>query len=594
MGREKGSAWRKGSKAEVQDAELRSGTGCPQSRTSGGTGEGDAGAKEERSGLWPEHGRDAHATGEEAALAAPSTPDALHAFVERELGVRAAREGLVEGHAGPFDYLVHAFFEGAWVRGAGGAWVRGEGVAPDCVVWACRGGGKTFLGAAATLLDLLFKAGVQVRILGGSLEQSARMYAHLRGMLERPGLKGLVAGRPTARRVALVNGSGAEILAASETSVRGTRVQKIRCDEVDLFDEGVWAAAQLVTRSLPVRGPWGTVVKGSVEALSTMHRPFGPMWRLVEHVLRGEGGALVEPGAAGEGSPLVSGPRERRPVFRWGVVDVLGPCGPERACEGCALRVECAGRAKERRPEDAGHVSVEDALAMRARVGSAVWEAEMLCLRPRRTDSVYPEFDPAAHVVGDAACAGPFELFVAGMDFGYRSEAVVLLAGVDARGVVTVLREHAASQMRVREHAAVVRGWIDGGVCDGAARPGLAWVGVDPAGGAVNEQTGKTAIDVLKDAGLTVRSRRAGLTGGINLVRARLEPWAGDGGAGGPRLRVHRGCERLIECLARYHYPPGRPEATEPVKDGHDHACDALRYLVINLEREGPAWARWA
>ncbi len=25
----------------------------------------------------------------------------------------------------------------------------------------------------------------------------------------------------------------------------------------------------------------------------------------------------------------------------------------------------------------------------------------------------------------------------------------------------------------------------------------------------------------------------------------------------------------------------------EPVKDGHDHACDALRYLIVSLELSG-------
>ena len=32
------------------------------------------------------------------------------------------------------------------------------------------------------------------------------------------------------------------------------------------------------------------------------------------------------------------------------------------------------------------------------------------------------------------------------------------------------------------------------------------------------------------------------------------------------------------------YYPEGRPESTEPVKDGFDHAADALRYLVVNLD----------
>ena len=34
-----------------------------------------------------------------------------------------------------------------------------------------------------------------------------------------------------------------------------------------------------------------------------------------------------------------------------------------------------------------------------------------------------------------------------------------------------------------------------------------------------------------------------------------------------------------------YHYPPQSPEAETPVKDGHDHAADALRYMITNLDR---------
>ena len=42
-----------------------------------------------------------------------------------------------------------------------------------------RGAGKTRLGAIATLLDLLHKPGINIRILAGSLEQSLRMWEHL-------------------------------------------------------------------------------------------------------------------------------------------------------------------------------------------------------------------------------------------------------------------------------------------------------------------------------------------------------------------------------------------------------------------------------
>ena len=56
----------------------------------------------------------------------------------------------------------------------------------------------------------------------------------------------------------------------------------------------------------------------------------------------------------------------------------------------------------------------------------------MLCLRPRRGDAVYPEFDPAVHVLHpgdprlDQGIRGEV-VWHAGMDFGIRSESVVLL-----------------------------------------------------------------------------------------------------------------------------------------------------------------------
>jgi len=130
------------------------------------------------------------------------------------------------------------------------------------VVWANRGGGKTFLAAIATLLDLVFKDGIEIRALGGSLEQAKRMHAHLRGFLERDPFRAMLDGRITERRIRLGNGSTLELLAQSQTSVRGTRVQKLRCDEAELFDPDVWEAAQLVTRSKRCAG---IRVRGSVD-----------------------------------------------------------------------------------------------------------------------------------------------------------------------------------------------------------------------------------------------------------------------------------------------------------------------------------------
>ncbi len=250
-----------------------------------------------------------------------------------------------------------------------------------------------------------------------------------------------------------------------------------------------------------------------------------------------------------------------------------------------------------------GHISIADAIRMKARVSAATWQSEMLCLRARRTHTVYPEFGPAVHVVGQEvakwqsgkvakweggnqsasaatlahsatpplchSATSPATL-VAGIDFGYRAPTVILWATLD-EGVLTVFAERAETEMILATH---VRALTE-------APWGVpAWIGIDPAGNSRNAQTGISAADVLRKAGLKVRARRGPTHPGLELVRARLKP--ADGSQ--PRLLIHKRCTNLIEALEKYHYSETDPTSLEPVKDGPDHAADALRYLVLNLD----------
>lgn len=484
-------------------------------------------------------------------------PRELHELLAREFGIEVPTTALIAGHSSPFEYLVHAFFEeGEWHSSCGGWGERrtAEQAVRDCVVWANRGGGKTYLGAVATMLDLIFKAGIEVRILGGSMDQSKRMHAHLSGLFRHGAIAGMVDGKITQTRVRLANGSVCELLAQSQTSVRGTRVQKLRCDEVELFDPDVWEAAQLTTRSKQCGDIY---VRGAIECLSTMHVPHGIMFKIVKEASGGS-----------------------RRLFKWGVVDVLGACEDAHRCvdadgEGlCSLYPDCAGRAKERdgRAEVGGHISIQDAIDLRGRVSDATWQSEMLCLRPSRSDTVLPEFDVGVHVVRDLPADRSAWVWLAGMDFGIRAPTVVLRAGVDCAGVLWVVDEHVVSDAVLDVHVRAIK--------DESRWAAPRWVGVDPAGRQRNDQTGLSNIQQMRRAGLDVRSRVMGLGESLMLVRARLKPASGEA-----RLRVHERCEKLIESLERYHYPKDDPESLTPVKDGFDHAVDALRYLIVNLDR---------
>lgn len=492
-------------------------------------------------------------------LTPPTTRAQLHDFVRAHFSIHLAQTKLIDAHTPPFDYLVWSFFEGMNPDSSGAP--RSPA---DALVWANRGGGKTFLAALATALDLLFKPSIQIRLLGGSLDQSARMHAHLRALCQAPILAERLQGRITERRVQLDNGSAAEILAQSQTSVRGTRVQKLRCDEVELFDPDVWEAAQLTTRSMRA-GPFD--IRGGIECLSTMHVPHGLMQRLVEDA-RGGG----------------------RILFKWGVLDVLARCTDEHTCETCPLHPECQGKAKAR-ADEAGHIPVADAIAMKSRVALCTWESEMLCLRPRRTDAVLPEFDPRLHVVNTLPWEQatppqsspppprPFvapSLPLASIDFGFRAPTVILWARLDEHGTLWITDERSVAGEVLASHIDAI---LNAPAQRGQPLP--AWIGVDPAGAHAESQTGRSAVDELRAAGLTVRYRASTIHSGLALVRARLKP--ADGAP--PRLFIHDRCRELIRSMERYHYPPDRPECTDPVKDGADHAVDALRYLITNLDR---------
>ena len=458
----------------------------------------------------------------------PETPAQLRAWLRLVLGLRVPDRPIDPAHSAPLDYLAHAFFDDRDPR--------------DCVVWANRGGGKTFYAAVATALDLVFKPGVEVMILGGSLQQSQRVLAHLRRCFESDALAPLVRDRLTERRVALINGSVARVLAQSHTSVRGARPQIIRCDEAELFDPDIWRAAQLVTRSETLGG---RPVRGAVEALSTWRRVGGLMDELVA-------------------PPRNDGDPPTRRLFRWNAIDAVARCEPERPCEPCPLLPECARRAKRAR----GHQPVDDLVAMKARADDLTWQAEMLCSRPITTDAVYPGFSPDLHVA-------PFpdppasHRWVGGVDFGFRNPTVVLWAALAPDGALRVVDERVERETTLDRHIEAVRD---------APWPAPEWFGVDPAGRQRSDQTGLSPIAVLRRAGLAVRARRVPLADGLRAVRARLEP-----AHGAPTLLVHPRCRRLIHALRAYRFARGAPSLT-PLKDGADHPADALRYLVQNLD----------
>ncbi|MHC4678100.1 MAG: phage terminase large subunit family protein [Planctomycetota bacterium] len=470
----------------------------------------------------------------------PRTRMDLKNYVKVFLGIDVPDRQICPDHSSPMDYLWNRFTVDT--QRASGAERRATN---DIIVWANRAGGKTELAAIATLLDCIFKSSCQVRILGGSGEQAGRMYEYLTAFL-RHSFEPFLAGPALKAKCYFLNGSAVEVLTQSATSVRGQHVQKLRCDELELFNEDVFAAAKFTTRSI-------AGINAAMELISTMHRPYGLMHKAVSEA-----------------------PKSGTPVFRWCVWEVIEKC-LGRSCSQCPLWSDCQGNAKKAN----GYLKIDDCIAQMQRASRASWEAEMLCKRPSRENVVFDEFDAAVHVQPIDYDAN-LPLYRA-LDFGFVNPFVCLWIQVDDAGVVRVIDEYVRSRATIDVHAAEIKNRTP------VREEQVAETFCDPAGRSANDVTGTSAIRELRALGIAVRSRRSAILEGVELIRRAIR--SGDGKSG---LIISLRCPRLIEAMQCYHYPEsGNAPGELPLKDGlYDHPIDALRYFFINHTRPAKTTTR--
>ncbi len=460
----------------------------------------------------------------------PGTKKELSDYLKVFLKLSVPGRPICADHQSPMDYLWHAFacdFEKSDAGGSG-----------DCVVWACRGGGKTKLAAAATLLDSVFKSGCQTRILAGSMEQAGRMYQYLRRFID-DGFDSFLAGPIRKSRCVFANGSDVEVLAQSDKSVRGRHIHKLRCDEAELLDDDIFAAAQFVTRS-------DDCAKSAMELLSTVYRPWGLMQKQI---------ALAE--------------KNNTPVFRWCLWEVIEKCPPQRSCSRCPLDGDCQGKARNA----AGYLRIDDVIAQMRRSSRAGFAAEMLCLGASLENAVFAEFDTSAHVA--KVSYDPNLPLYRAIDFGFVNPFVCLWIQTTSEGAVRVIDEYIRTRATVAEHAGQLR------LRTPCVEPAVAGTFCDPAGAGRNDVTGTSAVKELAALGIKCRYRPSAILEGIELIRAAL--CAGDGKS---RLVIDPKCAGLVRALSCYHYPQTGGEL--PEKDGvYDHPIDALRYFFINRTGRG-------
>ncbi len=468
----------------------------------------------------------------------PRTRLDLKNYVKAFLGVDIPDKRICPDHQSPLDYLWHGF-------SADSGPDKTSAQNADAIVWANRAGGKTELAAIATLLDCVHKPNCQVRILGGSGEQAGRMYDNLTGFLQN-GFERFLARPALKTKCRFANGSSVEVLTQSAKSVRGQHIQKLRCDEVELFDSEVLAAAKFTTQSK-------AGIKATMEMISTMHQPYGLMQEAVN-----------------------SAPDLGTPIFKWCVWEVIETC-IDRNCSRCPLWPDCGGKAKKAN----GYLSVDDCITQMRRASRACWEAEMLCKRPSRQNAVFEEFNRDVHV--ERVDFDPNLPLYRAIDFGFVNPFVCLWIQVDQSGAVRVIDEYVRSRATIDVHAEQIKSLTP------IPEEQVAATFCDPAGRSVNDVTGTSAVRELRAMGIALRSRRSGILEGIELIRRAIRS-----GEGRSSLIISPRCRRLIEAMECYHYPDsGKTTSELPQKDGlYDHPVDALRYFFINHIRPGKTSTR--
>lgn len=181
-----------------------------------------------------------------------------------------------------------------------------------------------------------------------------------------------------------------------------------------------------------------------------------------------------------------------------------------------------------------------------------------------------------------------------GIDYGLDAPFAALWGAKLADGLVVIYRELYAAGLTPKEQAAAILAAEAPGE-RAPGRPMPAWL--DPSTWARNPHETRTTpgpkptgpprgsiADAYVKAGVGVQRANNDRLAGVALVsdklRVRPGTWAE---GGGPRLLIYSTCRNLIRTLPGLIRDPKRPEDVDT--HGEDHAYDALRYLLMGLER---------
>jgi len=418
-------------------------------------------------------------------------------------------------HQAPFSFVADVFL----------------GRVLDAVVWSCRSGGKSFNEALLTFLDSHFRPKCSTTVLAGSLYQGKQVYDATLDFWDQPGWSRFLVGEPTKTETLLKNGSGYEVLTASQRSVRGPHPQRLKLDEIDELAPDLYDAA--LSQPLSKHG-----IQASTIMTSTMHRIFGLMQTVIED--RHKMGLTL---------------------YKWCWLEVVERCND--VCENvgdeeskwfgkqCNLWETCQGRAHD----SVGYFPVEDVRKKKAQLDNETWESEWNVTRPTAKDMVYDPEDLEVATSAEIPYESQYPSY--GMvDPGFVNPTAFCVAqerGDDVAVVAEWYWERVLLSERVRQIKKIYEDYD------------LKRIYTDAAD--------RDFIEELRAAGMKVEAVSFGKYKAkcIEKIREYLKD---------RRLVISTACANLIREMFRLHYRKGEDIAKED-----DHGPDALvalfkRYLT--------------
>lgn len=207
--------------------------------------------------------------------------------------------------------------------------------------------------------------------------------------------------------------------------------------------------------------------------------------------------------------------------------------------------------------------------------------------------AVYAEFRRDVHVVR------PFKIpkdwtKVIGIDHGYRNPAAWVWGAIDYDGTMWIYREFYEKEWLIEEICKKGKDGSHSAYGRMAHDEKIQCAFIDPSTHATRASDGLSDYDwytthLPKD--FVLADANNSKTAGIDRVKSLFKL----DNRGKPKIQIFSDCHHLIEELANYRYAElpiskqgNADEKEEPVKV-NDHACDALRYLVMSQPETVPA-----